>query len=278
MYIPTLDQISEVPEFNSFFRAPQGNSPLVSRIASSARRNAGIEDSSYTWKTIRAIAASTWNRSHIKYSSKGYENYNIEGPQYTARYGLEPLAQPGTGNNFPVMWIPDPDNPMEPDAILQANVNIQAQEEKQIPIEVIEEIADPSRPIVIIEPETAEAAEIALTIDELATDKEAAVIESVANLATDAQNILADPNASATEKKAAIEAIADMVIESGAVDPIAVEAEKQQAIEAIDAYDVEQMQELPPIITPFGPDQAGTGLASTLGPLLTMALLAYTVS
>jgi hypothetical protein len=278
MYIPTQEQISDVPEFNSFFRAPKGSYPLVSRIATSARQNAGIEESSYTWKTIRAIAASPWNRSHIKYSKTGYENYNIEGPQYTARYSLEPLAQPGSGNNFPVMWIPDPDNPLDPDIILQANVNIQAEAVKEIPLDVIEEVANPTRPVIIIEPETAEAAEIALSIDDLPTDKEAAVIEAAAALATDAQNILADPNATGSEKRAAVEAIAEMVADSGAVDPIALEAEKQEAMEAIDAFEETRIElETAPIYTQTD-DPAAPGMAAILGPLLTMALLAYTVS
>lgn len=273
VYIPTQDQISVIPDFNSFFRAPRDTYILVSQIANSARLNAGIEDRAYIWKTIRAIAASPWNKSHIKYAVTGYENYNIQGPQYNQKYGIEPLAQPNSGNEYPVLWIPDPDNALDPETIYPANVNLTTLEtQREIPLSVIEEIADVSRPVIILEPTTTEAAEIALSISDLPTQSEAAVIQEAAAIATDAQNILADPSASEAEKIAAIEAIAELARDAGAMDE-QMEAEKDTAISIIEAQAQEKTgAQATPYISTL--NTGGSSGLEALGPLMLSYLVA----
>jgi hypothetical protein len=270
VYIPDQSEISDVPAYNSFFRAPRSESPLVSQISNAARKNAGIDDTRYIWKGIRAIAASPWNQSHIAYSDRGYENYNIEGPQYSKRYSLEPLAPPGSGSDYPVMWIPDPDNPLDPSAIFPPApidevmpipggdpitwgpdeieappgpittpeeflpVPVEPVTVREISEEVIQEIADPNREVIVIEPMTAEAQDIALSVPDLPTDKQADLIIEAAEIATDAQNILADPLATESEKKQAIEAIAELA-ESAGVDAAEIAVEKQEFLDALDA-------------------------------------------
>ena len=116
MYVPRVEEIKTVPRFASFYRPEPGTDLLIAQIADRARNAAGKDDS-YRWRTIRAIAASPWNRSHIEYGTRFYENYNIEGPQWLKKCGPDPLAQPGTGNLYPVLWIPDPDSALEPDQV-----------------------------------------------------------------------------------------------------------------------------------------------------------------
>jgi hypothetical protein len=204
LYVPTPEMILDVPMFNSFYRAPSNVSILVSNIANQARNNAGL-DRSYIWKTIRAMCGSIWNKSHIEYSTRGYENYNIEGIQYSKKYGSDPLALPGSGTQYPVVWIPDPDSPLEPSAIFAPMETVSVPiKEKEIPLDVIEEIVDPQREVIYIEPITQEAAEIAASVESLPTQSEAAVIQEAVNLSTQAKEILEDPYATDAEKEAAI--------------------------------------------------------------------------
>jgi len=268
VYIPTQEQISDIPAFNSFFRAPRDSYILVSQIANSARKNSGYEgDRTYIWKTIRAIAASPWNQSHIQYSDNGYENYNIEGPQYSKRYSIEPLAQPGSGNEYPVLWIPDPDNPLDPGAIFEPQImpipggdeitytpeeyqtdletepivmdEIHIEGEREIPLEIIEEIVDPEREKIVIEPLTDDAMQAALDVDQIVTESEAETIEAAADLASEASAILEDPYANAEMKKQAIETIAELAKESG-IPPEEIDAEKDTALAILDAQEAEK--------------------------------------
>jgi len=218
LYVPTPEMILDTPMFNSFYRAPSNVSILVSNIANQARNQAG-KDRSYIWKTIRAMCGSIWNKSHIEYSTRGYENYNIEGIQYLKKYSPDPLSLPGSGTQYPVVWIPDPDLPLEPSTIFAPMETVTVPvKEKDIPLEVIEEIVDPQREVIYLEPINQEAAEIAASIETLPTQSEAAVIQDAVNLSEQAKEILEDPFASNAEKEAALNNFIDMAEQGELLD------------------------------------------------------------
>jgi hypothetical protein len=227
MYIPTTEEIiTRGPRFNSFFRAPNNVSKLVSQIANVARQNEGL-DSSYTFKTVQAIAMSPWNH-HILYDLRGYENYGFEGPQYTKDYSLEPLAAPGTGNNYPVIWIPDPDSPLEPGQLFEPQaipepapgfdeiawtppeIQQMAYDPEPLPEEIVSELADPTRQTIVLEPLTQEAQEIALANPKTPEQKAAAVME-ISDLALAAD--LADPTTIEDVRNQALMTIGQQALE-----------------------------------------------------------------
>ena len=112
MFIPTLEMISPVPLFNKFY---QGDYSTVWKIAQQAALISGNQAS--IANTIRAIAASAWNH-HITYTSQGYESYYIRGPEWLRKYDPNnPVSSKGSGTSYPVLWIPDPNNPKEPEQI-----------------------------------------------------------------------------------------------------------------------------------------------------------------
>lgn len=116
-YSPTPDQIkSTAPRFNTFYRPKKDRTIYVVQIANVARKAAGLP-ADQTNETVEAIAASSWNKSHIKYAPTGYESYGIQGPQFNKRYSSDPLATVGSGNEYPVLWVTDPDDPKEPEDV-----------------------------------------------------------------------------------------------------------------------------------------------------------------
>ena len=153
-YKPKASQIlDKAPKFNTFYRPERTRNVYLSQVARVAAKNAGLPDN-MTFPTVKAIAASQWNKSHIAYTSKGYENYGIQGPAYNKIYGADPLSQPQTGNEYPVIWIPDPRNPQEPKQFFGVDVHI---DKPTKPIEVTK----PTEPIVgpIVSPELPEIPE-----------------------------------------------------------------------------------------------------------------------
>jgi len=153
-YKPKAAQIlNKAPKFNTFYRPEKSRNVYLSQVARVAARNAGLPDN-MTFPTIKAISKSAWNKSHIAYTSKGYENYGIEGPAYKKIYGAAPLSQPKTGNEYPVIWIPDPRDPKEPRQIFGGDVHV---DKPTKPIEVTK----PTEPIVgpIVSPEIPEIIE-----------------------------------------------------------------------------------------------------------------------
>jgi len=242
MYIPTPEMIlTRGPGFNSFFRAPRDVSKLVSQIANVARQNEGL-DTSYIFKTVQAIAFSPWNQ-HILYDIKGYENYGFEGPQYTKIYSLEPLAAPGTGNNYPVIWIPDPDQPLEPEQIFEPQsieeqfpeyeIEPIAYEQEPIPAEVVAEMLDTSRETLILEPLTQEALDIALANPALPTEIDAELIEIAYALSENAAAILESPYSTPEQKAAAVMEISDLALAANLADPETIEQARNEALTAI---------------------------------------------
>ena len=67
---------------------------------------------------IKAVTNSAWNKSHIHYARKGYENYGFDGPQMERRYNPNnPLSKRGSGTAYPTFWIPPLDTLKEPEQI-----------------------------------------------------------------------------------------------------------------------------------------------------------------
>ena len=159
MYTPQQAQILEkAPKFNTFYRPEKSRTVYLSQVARVAAKNAGLPDN-MTFPTIKAIAASPWNSSHIEYTSKGYENYGIQGPSYAKRYSAEPRAMVGSGSEYPVIWIPDPRNPKEPGQVFKIHVDKPTEPVEPTkpvkPIEPVEPIIIPEEPPVgpIVSPE-----------------------------------------------------------------------------------------------------------------------------
>jgi len=119
-YVPDLDEIKTAgPRFNTFYRSPKSKAVTVAQICYVAAKAAGKPVSgsgNYTPRTVKALAASTWNQ-HCKYTSSGYESYGIQGPKYSNSYGSDPRAEYGSGSMKPVLWVVDPDDPMEPEEV-----------------------------------------------------------------------------------------------------------------------------------------------------------------
>jgi len=108
--------LMKAPRLNTFYRPDKSRPDVtIAQVAHVARKAAGL-DSSFTAKTVKAIAASTWNE-HIKYTTSGYTAYGIEGPDFKRKYAKDPRATVNTGNEYPVIWIPDPRDPVEPEKL-----------------------------------------------------------------------------------------------------------------------------------------------------------------
>ena len=105
--------VNEKPIMGSFFRPPRNEDWTIWKVANEARKAAGLE-SKYTYQIIKAISNSAFNKGHIAYTNKGYENYPFEGPQYLRLYGPGLTDSKGTGNEYPVIWIPDVKAPADP--------------------------------------------------------------------------------------------------------------------------------------------------------------------
>ena len=104
------------PRLNTFYRPDMSRPDVtIAQVANVARKAAGL-DSSFTAKTVKAIAASSWNE-HIKYTTSGYTAYKIEGPDFKRKYAKDPRATVNTGTEYPVIWIPDPRAPVEPEKL-----------------------------------------------------------------------------------------------------------------------------------------------------------------
>jgi len=108
-YSPPASQVkTSGPEPGLFFR-PQKKM----NVATISLRAYGENN---TAAGVKAIAGSTWNRSHIRYATTGYEPYKIEGPQNTGNYDPNnPLSTYGSGKEYPTYWLPPLDTKAEPE-------------------------------------------------------------------------------------------------------------------------------------------------------------------
>ena len=106
MYYPKEEQIKRAgPRPGMFYWATRAVN--VAEIARVAAKNSPTPIS--TAEMVALIAGSSWNH-HVRYSSKGYTSYGIEGPQMEAKYSsTDYTAGYGTGTSWPMLWIPTAD-------------------------------------------------------------------------------------------------------------------------------------------------------------------------
>lgn len=115
-YRPTPDQIKETgPTPGYFFRPRDQNAATMATLSLRAYGEGN------TANGVVAISNSTWNRSHIRYSSQGYGPYadhliDGTGLQKEKKYdSSDPLSEYGSGSHFPCFWIPPLDGRPEPE-------------------------------------------------------------------------------------------------------------------------------------------------------------------
>jgi len=109
-YVPTEAQIDKSgAKQGLFYRPVKGDT-----TAAIARAAYGKD---YTANGVKAISASTWNSSHIKYTTVGYEYLKISGPNLVPKYGSHPRSTHGSGSLYPVLWIPPLSTKAEPEEV-----------------------------------------------------------------------------------------------------------------------------------------------------------------
>ena len=97
-YIPTPDQILDVPTPGAWYRIKKGETWWG--VSKTAYGKADVK------KGLLAMNKSTWN-DHIDRKTKDWEAYKVKGLQATPDYSAtDPHAPVGSGNAYPVAWIP----------------------------------------------------------------------------------------------------------------------------------------------------------------------------
>jgi len=97
-YIPTPDQILDVPTPGAWYRIKKGETWWG--VSKTAYGKANVK------KGLLTMNASTWN-DHIDRKNKDWEAYKVKGLQATPDYSAtNPHAPVGSGNAYPVAWIP----------------------------------------------------------------------------------------------------------------------------------------------------------------------------
>lgn len=127
-YIPAEAQIEKTTPKQGLFFRPQ--KPIT--VAQISRLAYGKD---YTANGVKAIAASAWNH-HIRYTKKGYEYLNIEGPAMHAKYALNPISNYGSGTRWPVFWIPPLATKQEPEDVFTGDTDTDTDISKTIRDEV----------------------------------------------------------------------------------------------------------------------------------------------
>jgi hypothetical protein len=107
-YVPDASEIlTAAPKPGSFYVPRSGIYPAkVADVAyGAADRKRGL----------LAMNASTWN-DHVRRAAAGWEPYKVKGLQFEAKYkATDPRSTYGSGNAFPVIWVPPLDG-REPEA------------------------------------------------------------------------------------------------------------------------------------------------------------------
>jgi len=97
-YIPTPDQIMEVPTPGAWYRIKKGETWWG--VSKKAYGQANVK------KGLLTMNKSTWN-DHIDRKTKGWEPYKVAGLQATPDYdAANPHAPVMSGTAYPVAWIP----------------------------------------------------------------------------------------------------------------------------------------------------------------------------
>ena len=108
-YVPTPAQILTIPTPGAFYRIKKGETWW------------GTAKTAYGADNVKPglllMNASTWN-DHIERKSTGWEAYKVAGLQATPDYSAtNPRGTKGSGNAYPVAWIPPLDTAAEPESI-----------------------------------------------------------------------------------------------------------------------------------------------------------------
>lgn len=109
---PQPSQIASTPTAGKWYRVKMGDTYWA--ISKAAYGQANVK------KGLYAMNDSLWN-SYIDKGRKGWESYNRDGLQATPDYSpTEPRAPKGSGNAYPLVWIP-PVNGGEPEDVFPPN-------------------------------------------------------------------------------------------------------------------------------------------------------------
>lgn len=113
-YVPAENQIEKTdPKQGLFYRPKKGDTTAaISRAA---------YGKDFTANGVKAISAATWNASHIKYTTAGYEYLKISGPDLVPKYAMDPRSTHGSGSAYPVLWIPPLSSKAEPEQVFTGN-------------------------------------------------------------------------------------------------------------------------------------------------------------
>lgn len=123
--IPSPDQISATPKQGLWYRIKKGETWWG--VAKTAYGADNVK------KGLLTINKSSWN-DHIERAPKGWEAYKIDGIQATPTYSAtNPIAKKGSGNAYPVAWIP-PISGEEPESLYPPATTPQAQTPIPTPI------------------------------------------------------------------------------------------------------------------------------------------------
>jgi len=111
-YRPTTEQILAVPQQGSWYRIKKGETWWGTAKAAYGAENVK--------PGLLMMNRSTWN-DHIERKSTGWEAYKVDGLQATPHYSAtDPLGTKGSGNAYPVAWIPPLATGAEPESIYTA--------------------------------------------------------------------------------------------------------------------------------------------------------------
>lgn len=110
-YMPAASLVkTDTPTPGLFFR------PIADMTVSAISNKAYGKDNIF--KGIKAITNSAWNKGHIRYARRGYENYGFDGPQQEKKYDpSNPYSAYGSGSSYPTYWIPPLDTQKEPEQV-----------------------------------------------------------------------------------------------------------------------------------------------------------------
>lgn len=111
-YIPTPEQILDTPQQGAWYRIKKGETWW------------GTSKTAYGRDNVKAglylMNDATWN-DHIEKATKGWEAYKRKGLQATPDYSASnPRGTKGSGNSYPVAWIPPLATGAEPEDIYKS--------------------------------------------------------------------------------------------------------------------------------------------------------------
>ena len=91
---------SAQPRAGYYYQTKKGETPW--KISKVAYQDQGLT----TVKKGLFLLNDNPANSHIKKGSSGWESYNVKGLQFTPDYAASPTAKHGSGNSYPILWVP----------------------------------------------------------------------------------------------------------------------------------------------------------------------------